>query len=274
MDRFGALRPMATTAHVDTSGAPVVAHVLASEVAEDLLGRLLTMCDPASAVIDLSSFGIDQLAYHDTAAAAQVLDDLALFEPDFLWEINERTRETGLRRFAYRAWPTTPRYEISTKDGYVAPGGEVDLCNRIAVTWTTPKGVKRVERVTSVVPRLDNETPPRIHDAEPVALPDGLGSLAHAQRIGQQILAAKNTPPQAATATVRRPIMDRFLGRLVMPWEIVPGYMAQVGELGLSQRVTETEYVDKDAATDLTLGAPPRTVEQLIAHLTKRGRRR
>jgi hypothetical protein len=273
VDRYGDPLPMATTAHVDLSGAPVVAHVLASEVAEDLLGRLLTMCDPASAVIDTTAFPIDQLAYHDGATAAQVLEDLTLFEPDFLWEILERTRATGLHRFAYRAWSTTPRYEISVRDGYVAPGGEVDLCNRIRMFWTTPKGVKRSLFVTAPVPQFDNETPPRIHDAEPVTLPDGLGSAAHAERVGQRILAAKNTPPRAATATVRRPIMDRLLGRLVMPWEIEPGHLAQVAELGQSLRVTETEYVDSGCEADLTLGAPTRTVEQMVAHLTRRGKR-
>jgi hypothetical protein len=285
-DRYTADRPMATTAHVSAPGvSPVVATVLASEVVEDLLGRLLIMCDPVSAVIDTTTFGIDQFAYHDGATAAEVLDDLGLFEPDFLWEIGGSVTTApspgrGLHRFAFRAWPTVPRYEISVRDGYVAPGGEVDLCNRIAVSWSTPKGVKRSTIVTSVVPALGDTvdefgvvTRIRIRDAEPVALPDGLGSLGHANRIGSQILATKNTPPRAATATVRRPIMDRLLGRLVMPWEIEPGYMAQVGELSQSLRVTETEYVDKDAATDLTLGAPPRTVEQLIAHLTKRGRR-
>lgn len=267
VDRFGALRPMSTTAHVVYASIadPITDHILASEVAEDLLGRILTMCDPATAVLDESTAPINQITYPDGATAAQVLDDLTLFEPDFLWEIGA-TGAGGLHRFAYRAWPTTARYEISVKDGYNAPGGEVDLCNRIAVYWTNPKGAKRTTVVTQTVDALGTRT----RDAESVTLPDGLGSAANALRIGQQILATKATPPKAATATVRRPIMDTQTGSLVEPWEIVPGHLVRVRETGDLLRLTEMEYEDVSCSATLTLGAPVRTVEQLVAALGRK----
>jgi hypothetical protein len=241
-------------------------YVLASNVAIDLLGRLLyRTCNTANPVIEPTSHRIDQLAYHDGATAQQVFDDLALYEPDHLWEILE-TGGDGKHRFNYRAWPTTARYEISVKDGYTAPGGEADLCNRIAVYWTGARGRKQTTIVTQTVPELGA----RVRDAEPVTLPDGLGSSANATRIGQQVLAAKAQPPKAAKATVRRPILDRRDGLTVMPWEIEPGYLVRVRETGDLLRLTETEYEDTSCAATLTLGDPVLTIEQRIARLSRR----
>lgn len=241
-------------------------HVLAHWVAEDLLGRVLTMCDPDTAVIDPGTWEIDQLAYRDGVKAAQVLEDLAKWEPDMTWEILG-TGPSGLHRFNFRAWPTAPRYEISTADGYELTGGEIDLCNRIAVNWTDAQGQAQVTVVTTLVPELDGTG--RVRDAEPVTLPVGQGSAANAQRIGEQVLAAKADPPTAATATVARPILDHLTGTRVMPWEIQPGYLARVRETGEDLRITEMEFVDADCAATLTLGEPALTDEQRIARLSR-----
>ena len=240
-----------------------VESVRADWVVEDLLGRVLTMCDPQASTIEAASWPIDQLAYRDGVKASQVLDDLGQWEPDMLWEILETT-PAGLHRFNYRAWPTAPRYELSTADGYKAGGGDVDLCNRIAVNWTDDQGQEQTTVVTRYVEALG---PSRIRDAEPVTLPAGQGSVANAQRIGEQVLEAKADPPKAATAVVDHPILDHLTGRRVWPWELVPGYTARVRETGDVLRVTEMEYVDADAATTLTLGTPALSMEQRVARL-------
>jgi hypothetical protein len=51
MDRNGTLLNGAA-GHVSTT------QVLASQVVEDLLGRLLSFCDPATAQVDATTFGI------------------------------------------------------------------------------------------------------------------------------------------------------------------------------------------------------------------------
>ena len=81
------------------------------------------------------------------------------------------------------------------------------------------------------------------------------------------VLAAKATPPKAARAVVRRPILDRQTGAMVMPWEIEPGYVVSVRETGDLLRLTEMDYDDDAVATTLTLGTPQRTIEQMLAGL-------
>jgi hypothetical protein len=285
VDRFGVLVTGA-------AGMISATHVRGDWVAEDLLGRVLTLCDPNGSTIEAASYLIDQLTYHDGATAADVLDDLAVFEPDMLWEILHSTSAGYV--FNYRSWPTTVRYELSTRDGYDAPGGDVDLCNRITVRWTDPKGLPQTKIVyaasspaatvgplgpmgfpigavaTVFSPSLKAlEDAGRIRDAETVTLPDGRGSDANAQRAGEQVLAAKADPPKAATVTVRQPVTDLLRGGWAKPYDLQPGYLARVRETGDVLRVTEVEVDDEAGVAVLTLGEPVLTEEQRFARLTK-----
>lgn len=236
--------------------------VRAHEVVNHVLGTMLPMVDGPGARVDATSFWITQMTYHQGATPRRILDDLSLFEPDYLWEIGE-TNAAGKHRFAYRAWPTEARYEISVRDGYSAPGGDADLCNRIVVYWTDGTSGRHSTVVTSTVPELGS----RVRDAQPITLPQGMGSEENAQRIGEMVLASKATPPKAARAVVRRPILDRQTGAMVLPWEIEPGYLVAVRETGDLLRLTEMDYDDDAVATTLTLGTPQRTIEQMLAGL-------
>lgn len=250
------------------------AYVLAHLVVDDLLGRLLKLCDPNTAVVEQGSYQIDQLAYPEGATAAVILDDLIGWEDEFLWEIGASS--AGGFLFSWRRWPTAVRYEISTRDAYDAPGSDVDLCNRIAVFWTNRKGVKKgvVVTVTSAdYPALSAlEDAGRTKDADPITLPDGLGSLASATRIGTLALADRANPPVSATAVLKRRILDLYTGNWVYPWQIEPGYPVRVRETGDVIRLTEMEYVDDDEATTLQLGTPMLTDDQRIARLEKKRR--
>lgn len=273
MNRFGTLLSSST-------GMVTTSYVLASWVVEDLLGRLLTFADKGLSRVDTSTWQIDQLAYLDGVKAANLLDDLSLWEPDFLWEILQSTPSGYI--FNYRAWPTTVRYEISAEDGFTQPGADVDLCNRIAVSWTDERGNQKLTIRGRSVPALGNGSPVladgtrdpaytgRVRDADTITLPDGQGSLANAQRIGDQELAARANPPKAGTAVVRRPIMDRLTGNTAYPWELEPGYLVRVRETGDVLRLTEMEYVDDDCAATLTLGEPVLTNEQRLARLSRK----
>lgn len=272
MDRNGTLLS-GVAGHVSAT------YVLASWVVEDLLGRVLHLCDPVTATVDTTTFQIDQLAFTEAVRASEVLDALVETDPDYLWEILER-QPSGLYKFNWRAWPAEARYEISVKDGYQAPGADVDLCNRIAVSYTDKFGIKRVLLVGAYVEELGNKSPilsgapdptfvGRIRDAEPIELPEGRGSAANAQRIGEQVLAAKADPPKACKAVVRRELVDLLTGHTVSPWEIEPGYPVRVRETGDMLRMTEMEYADDDCAATLTLGEPQLSTEQRMARLAK-----
>lgn len=259
MFRDGSLVP------TGVAGMTTTSYVLASWVVEDLLGRVLTFCDSSSAIIDTTSYQIDQLAYAEAATAASVFEDLGLYEPDFLWEILESDPATGKHRFSYRAWPTTPRYVLPPSIVVEQPGGDVDLCNRIAINWVDVSGIPQVTIRTATVPELGT----RVRDADPITLPEGRGSLANAERLGDQVLAVKAAPPRAGTAVVDRPIVDRLHGVTVQPWEIEPGYLVRITSTGEELRLTEMEYDDDSCTATLTIGDPVLTIEQRLARLDR-----
>lgn len=237
------------------------AYVQGHDIVGHLIGSGMLQVDGAGATIETATAQIDQLAYLDGAKPHQILDDLALHEPDMLWEILE-SGSNGKHRFAYRAWPTAPRYEISGRE-FTESGGEVDLCNRIAVSWKDATGAEQTTIRTTTVEALGT----RAKDAEPIALPDGQGSLSNAQRIGDETLAALNTPTRSGTAVIRDRIQDRLSGKMVMPWEIEPGYLVRVRDIGADLRLTEMTYEDANCAASLTLGSPTLTQAQRIARL-------
>lgn len=278
VDRFG-------VALTGAAGMQTASNVRSDWVVEDLIGRLLNVVDPNASVVEAGSFAIDQLAFADPVTAADVLDELEVYEPDFLWELLGSTPSGYV--FNYRAWPTTVRYEVSTRDGYDAPGADFDLCNRIAVRWIDAKGKDRTTIVTAAsavgitlpgtnpAPTVFSpslralEVVNRVRDAESINLPEGRGSEANAQRAGEQALKTAVDPPKAATATVRRPIVDLLRGGYAMPYEIEPGYLVRVRETGDLLRLTEVEVDDEAGEAVLTLGTPVLTEEQRIVKLAK-----
>lgn len=263
--------------NVVLDGSTDMTSIKASDVVEDLIYRMMPMIDPYRCWVDDSgTFEIDQLTYADPVRATGVLEDLELFEPDFQWRVGASNSQ-DLHEFRYVDWPTTPRYEISIQDGYEAPGGDTDLCNRIVVGYVGRRGQKRSKTITTWVPELGgtpaNPLSDRIRDADRIELDEAVSSAANAQRIGEQVLRLKNNPPKAATANIARHVWDRKQGCLVAPWEIEPGFVARVRETGEDLRITETE-VDTDACTNaLTLGVPQPSIEQLVARLARVAKR-
>lgn len=241
----------------DVRPLPRTSYVLASEVVADLCGRMLVDLDPTRVSITATTYEIDALDYNEATRMGSVLDDLEAFEADMTWEMLP-SDALGRYGFEYRPWGDTPRYELSVVDGFQQPGGDTDLCNRVAVTWTDATGATQTRFITAEVPELGD----RVRDADPVSLPDGTGSIANAQRVGQAVLGG-SLQPAAATATVVRRIFDHQRGTFVHPEEIEPGYLARVRELGLDMRITQVDYSEDDQTAALTLGTPAYDTDQL-----------
>jgi hypothetical protein len=275
MDRYGVL-------YTGAVGLGTAQSVYAHQVVEDLLGRVLTMCDPATAVIEVpdgGGFAIDQLAYVDGTKAGQVLTDLMVWESEFTWEIGERL-SNGLHRFGWRRWPISPRYVVSTADGWVQTGSDQNTCNRVLVTWTGAAGAKQSLVVTAqdllddgLVTAADLDgvgdglTAGQIRDADRFTLPDGLGSLANAARIGRGVLLDTIKPPRAGKVTIRGKVLDLLTGNRVWPWELEPGYVCRVREKGYDLRITQADYDHAGQEMTLTLGTPVKTPEERLARL-------
>lgn len=267
-----------------TSGDNSSSTILASDVVADLLGRLLPKFDGAGASIATTTHPIDQLVYPDGVDAMEVLDDLQLLEPAFTWEAYESNPATGKHRFSWRAWPTTVRYDADVDDGYDSTGSAVELYNAVMVRWKDQGGHVRTTRRTQIVPDLDAAGLTR--EPKPIDLGDNLGSLANAQRVGDQFLAEHKFPPNAGKLVIARPVYDHLTGSTVMPWKILPGYLIRVAgvlphvdALNPSGRdgatifkIAAMEYDAGDAAAELELDSYPPTVTRALAELARRKR--
>ena len=242
--------------------------VRAHQAVVDALWWFTNRIDIPGAAIDTTwTHQIDQLAYPDGTRLPDLLADLALLEPDMIWEVGE-ANAAGLHRFTLRRWPTDVRYEADSIDGWSQPGGEVNLSNSLRMFWTNRRGKVQSSTYSTTVAELDQWS--RVRDAEPVTLAAELGSQAAADRIGPELLAQLATTPFAGTLTVARPIRDLYTGRSVMPWEIVPGYLVNVRDVdGPPMRLTEMSYRDSDQAATLTLGTPVYSMEELVNKLMR-----
>ena len=243
--------------------------VRAHQVVADALWFFTNRIDIANASIDASwTHQITQMAYPDGTRLPDVLTDLALLEPDMVWEVGE-SGANGLHRFALRRWPTDVRYEADSIDGWSQPGGESNLSNSVRVFWNDRRGRPQSSTYGTVVAALDQWE--RTRDAEPVTLGSEVGTQAAADRVGAALLAQIASVPYSGTLTVARPIRDLYTGRSVMPWEIEPGYLLNVRDIDAPpQRLTEVTYSDADQSAACTLGTPVYSTEELVAKLVRR----
>lgn len=250
-----------------------------NEVVTDLLGRALQKYDGANAVIIGSGVDIDQLCYPDGTTAEQILNDLALYDPGFYWAAWE-SNTAGKNRFEYRPWPTTVRYEAGIEDGFDSPGSASDLYNAVRVRYLNPNNSVRTIRRTQSVPEL---TDAGITREAYIDLSDEIGSAANAAYIGDNFLIEHRYPPNAGTLRIGQPIIDNNTGRMIHPWEILPGHLIRVrGVLprvdalnptsrdGVTVfRVVSVEFSISDGIAVLELDSFTRTLTRTVADLGK-----
>jgi hypothetical protein len=249
-------------------------YVLAHEVITDAAQLLTSLLDVAHADIDTSfTYQIGQLAYPDGVTLADLLSDVALLEPDLTYGVFE-AGSSGTHRFKVGKYGTSVRYVASTIDGWEQPGGELSLSNELTVYYTDKRGKAQHVTVTTAVPALDQWG--RVRSAPRVDLGAEVGSAAAATQVANGLMAQAATFPFAGRLTVARPILDQFTGRMVMPWEIEPGYLLQVQDLMDTppMRLTEMTYRDASMSAELTLGTPTYSTEELVAKLAKRRHRK
>ncbi len=254
--------------------------VLASDVVADLLGRVLSQYDGAGATIATTTHAIDQLAYPDGVTPDRVLEDLLLLEPTFTWRAWERN-SNGKYRFEFVQRPSSVRYEADTQfDQYEGPSSGDGLYDSVTVRWRDAAGRVQTTVRTSTVPALAAAGLPR---QAQIDLGSDVGSLANAQRAGDQFLAEHQYAPNAGRLRISRPIVDMQTGRMVMPWEIRPGLIRvrgiqpRVDALNASSRdgvtvfrIVSAEYRASDGSVTLELDSYARTTPRLIADLIRR----
>jgi hypothetical protein len=269
---------------LDKSGATVgasgyTAHsVLAHQIVEDLLGRLLTEFDGANATVATNTYAIDHLSYPDGVTPAKVLDDLMMYEPGYFWQATTRN-SAGKYKFEWKAWPTTVRYEADVSDGYSSTGSADGLYNAVTVRWRDSRGWIQTTRRTATVAQLAFT-----RDAF-LDLGDEVSSPTNADQAGDQFLAEHAIPPNAGTLTVARPIYDHDRGMRIMPWEIRPGNLIRVrgitpnpNSLNVTDRdgvtvfqIVGTDFDTSSASATLELDSYSPTIARALAALSGRG---
>jgi len=275
-----------SAAGVDITSGYSLDTILATDVVNDLLGRVLTRFDGAGAMVATTSYAIEQLAYPDGVAAAQVLTDMVSLEPTMRYGAYESNPVTGLTRFEFWPWPTSVRYEADITDGYDSTGSADGLYNACLVRYKSPTGqIQSVVR-TSSVPELTAASLTRQFEID---LGDEISSLANAQRVGDQFLVDHAAPPNQGRLTIARPVLDLYTGRMVMPWEIMSGNLIRVRGVRPSVDALNTTSRDgvtvfKIQAKDFDAGScaaqldldswAPSTTRALASAATTRTRRR
>lgn len=253
--------------------------ISATEVVADLLGRLLTQYDGANASIATTTYGIETLYYTDPVNAERILADLALLEPAFFWEALE-SNAAGKYRFNYRQWPTNIRYEADITDGYDSTGSSNELYNEVRVRYRTASDLVAIATRTQSVPALSAEGLTR---STTLDLGQDAASQANAEQAGDKFLLEHQYPLNAGRLTIARPILDIDGGRMVMPWEIRPGYLIRVrgiaakpGNLNATTRdgltifrIVSVEYSAAGVAV-LELDTYSNTEARALADLQKR----
>jgi hypothetical protein len=214
----------------DSSGASITTGyasdtVLAHEVVNDLLGRVLDQFDGANASVDTgASYAIDQMSYPDGVTAEKVLEDLMALEPAYRWYGTPDVTGGGYA-FRWGPWPTRIRYEASLDDGGSFPASSQELYNKVTVRWLGANGIIKAVTLTGSCPTLDAAG---IVQSTLIDASDEVGSTAAATRLGQNFLAEHRVPANAGSLTVARPIRDLITGRMVRPHELEPGELIRV----------------------------------------------
>lgn len=259
-----------------TAGSYTANTILASQVVEDLLGRLLPRYDPNTSSVSVTAYGIDQLMWSEGVTADHVLEELMTLEPGYYWAAWESDDQSGKYRFEWSAWPTTVRYEADVTDGCSFPSSADEIYNEALVRYKGGHGFDRTAVSTQSVDALTLAGLTRTVWQDQGA---NIGTVAAAQRAGSQYLADHVNPPNAGTLTISRPILDLQSGRMVQPWEIRPGALIRVRGVqpridalnptnrdGVSIfRITSVEFRAGDASATLELDAYSKATARAIA---------
>lgn len=260
--------------------------VLANQVVEDLLGRMLPEFDGPNAVVATNSFPINQLVYSDGVNAAQVLEDLMGMEPAYRWYTTPDLTGGGYG-FRWDLWPTAVRYEATLQDGGSFPISTQSLYNRVMVRWRDTAGRTKTTERSMACAILDGTTPPLIRKTT-IDLGSEAGTLAQAQQAGDAFLTEHNVPKNSGTLTVSRPIRDVTTGAMVDPWEIEAGELVRI--LGVEAypdafnastndgqgvfRIHAVDYTSDGNTATLALDSDARDTEDaLVALISQRKRR-
>ncbi len=262
---------------LDPSAYSAAPWLKSHHVFTDVIARFCPRLDIANARLDIGTFTFTQLVWTSGITPAQVLDELLEMDPDLTWAVWERQRN-GLHRTELRKLPTEVRYEASPVDGWSSPNPSSETYDQVHVRWKDAAGEEQVTVISSTVPALQQAG---IRRAQTIDLGSEVGTLESATAVGNAFLADHRVPPSGGTLTVARRIRDRISGRIVMPWEVLPGELirlqgvhsrpdalnATTPDGGTNARIAATSFSLDSMSVQLDLDVPTMTEQRVLAKL-------
>ena len=268
----------------DSSTITLKAHEVIEDVLwRDLRGKITP--DPNSTVIATSmDWALNSLDYRDMVSPRRVLDDLVSYSlDDYWWMVLPSDTSDGLPGLLWQPWGGT-RYVMPMGATGELRGTDEGLCNRVRVFYTDFRGKKvGVTLTANPTDYPDTESMgywdagtgwARVVEAEPLDIGDQPMSAELATRIATGYLRTVASYPLGTQVQIDGPILDLYDGRMVQPWEVVPGARALIPESGRELRVTAVDCSETGATIDIA--TPRSTTDQLIARAlrgNKKGRR-
>ena len=250
--------------------------LLAHQVVHDLVGRGaapgISTSVSATIIYTNSTTYIQTLEYDEPVTMADVLNDLLVYEPGFLWMVGPADQVTGKAPFRWAPWPTTPTYLMPSGSVLYDEGSsDTGVFNAVQWTWMDSGNNEHTELLT-----LDPNYYPDITglngqcEAPPIDL-TGLANRDIALGVARQYLTMMATNPRSATATLSAPVTT-VDGASLQPWELRAGMCVKVPETGDVLPVTAVE-VKGDGTATLTIGRPRKTIADLVTAATAKRRK-
>lgn len=200
--------------------------VYGHEVIIDALARFCPRLDLVNARIDTSTFEHTQLMWLDGITAYDVLDYIRKVEPAFTWAVWEK-QDNALWRFEWKAKPTDVRYEIPPEN-FSLTGGEEQRLSKIWYTGKTSRDrylAEPYEEIDPILSALDIVPT----DTQPVDTNlTGMSWEPEVAEIGGSAIENSKLRATSAKVNVSGKVYDRFLGRWVKPYKVLPGYLCRV----------------------------------------------
>lgn len=262
-----------------------VSYVMADDVVEDVLGRLLPQYDRARATVDQTApYRITTLAYRDGVTPEQIFDDLMRLNPSHRWTTTPDANGSGYG-FRWEPWPATVRYEATLDDGGSFPISTQGVYDEVAVRWIDATEGVRTTYLTAANVLLDEAG---VRRRAYLDLGTEAGSSANATQAGQSFLDEHSVPKNAGTLTVARAIRDLSTGAMVQPWEIEAGELVRIRGVEAYPdvfnassndgqgvfRIFAVDYTSEGNVATLALDSDPRETADALVRLLKERKRR
>jgi hypothetical protein len=221
----------------------------AFDIFNDALGRGLKDVLEWDTSVAQPTENIDQAEWWGGISGREILDYILSYSPYCWWGVFE-PGDSGKPKASFKSWLTQPvRYVIPAAAALSLAGGADDLANQALVIYQAGNGVTASVLVTANVPLLTAAGLTRtlttdVRDRGPV-------SVSTARSLGTAALTQTDVYRTNGTVTITEPIFDQVWGRMVQPWEIVPGNPVRLS--GVAQIYTRASDVPTNAADTFRL---------------------